>query len=94
MNLCYRVAIYLSDRVITGRMDTKYVSNVALLNVSKFYVNDINENRTINHSSYAYVGKELKYFIEFVLGKKLSMLKEVVSLQALKNAEDIEQDKN
>lgn len=90
INLCYKVARFFSDKVITGDMNRKVACNVALINVSKFYENAVEAGWELYHSDYDCAGKELKFYIERVLGKKLKILKEIPSVDIIENFEDID----
>ena len=83
--LCERVAKYFSDKVLTGKMSKGLAKNAALINVSKFYERAIELEWTINHYDYEKAGKELGFYVEQILGKPLSILKEVVTVENFKN---------
>jgi hypothetical protein len=88
--LCIKVAKYFSDKVITGEMSKKAACNAALLNVSKFYENAIESNWELHHLDLKYVGKDLQYYVERILGKKLDLLKKVLSDDLIENTDNIE----
>lgn len=70
LTLCNRVAVFFSDKVLTGNMSKSMAKNAALLNVSKFYDRAIQSDWTINHAEICHIGKELQFFIERILNKK------------------------
>lgn len=94
IRLCYSVARFFSDKVLTGQMIRKVACNAALLNVSKFYENAIESGWDLQHADYEYAGIELKYYVEKILGKKLKLLQMVPSIDAIEKADDIEKDYN
>lgn len=83
--LCNRVAVFFSDKVLIGDMTKSVAQNAALLNVSKFYDRAVESGWTLNHAELDYVGKELQFFIERVLNKDITILKNVASVENLKN---------
>lgn len=83
--LCNRVAVFFSDKVLIGDMTKSVAKNAALLNVSKFYDRAVESEWALNHAEIDYVGKELSFFIERVLNKDISILKDVASVENLKN---------
>jgi hypothetical protein len=90
ISLCIKVAKYFSDKVVTGEMNKKAACNAALLNVSKFYDNAIDNSWELHHLDYKYAGEELRYYVEKILGKKLSLLKMPISVDIIENADNIE----
>jgi hypothetical protein len=90
ISLCIKVAKYFSDKVVTGEMNKKAACNAALLNVSKFYDNAIENSWELHHLDYKYAGEELRYYVEKILGKKLSLLKMPISVDIIENADNIE----
>jgi hypothetical protein len=90
VNLCYHVAAYFSDKVLTKKMKKDVACNSVLLNVSKFYDNTINSGWVLNNNDYGHAGEELKYYVERILGKKLKLLTMVLSVEILEEAENIE----
>lgn len=87
--LCERVAKFFSDRVLTGDMSRSLARNAALINVSKFYERAIESEWLINHYDYEKAGEELRFYVEQILGKPLSILKEVANVENFKNWPDI-----
>ena len=83
--LCNRVAVFFSDKVLIGDMTKSVAKNAALLNVSKFYDRAVESEWTLNHAEIDYVGRELRFFIEKVLNKDITILKDVASVENLKN---------
>lgn len=83
--LCERVARFFSDRVLTGNMSKSLAKNAALINVSKFYKRAIELQWVIYHYDYEKAGEELSFFVERILGKPLSILKDVPTVENLKN---------
>ena len=83
--LCNRVAVFFSDKVLIGDMTKSVAKNAALLNVSKFYDRAVESEWTLNHAEIDYVGRELNFFIEKVLNKDITILKDVASVENLKN---------
>ena len=73
LTLCNRVAVFFSDKVLTGNMSKSMAKNAALLNVSKFYDRAIQSDWTINHAEICHIGKELQFFIERILNKKTTI---------------------
>lgn len=90
ISLCIKVAKYFSDKVITGEMNKKAACNAALLNVSKFYENAIENSWILHHLDYKCAGEDLRYYVERILGKKLELLKMVLSVDIIENADNIE----
>lgn len=90
ISLCIKVAKYFSDKVVTGEMNKKAACNAALLNVSKFYDNAIENSWVLHHLDYKCAGVELRYYVERILGKKLDLLNKVLSVDIIENADDIE----
>ena len=58
-------------------MTKSVAKNAALLNVSKFYDRAVESEWTLNHAEIDYVGRELRFFIEKVLNKDITILKDV-----------------
>lgn len=88
ITLCYRVAKYFSDRVVTGNISKAHASNAALGNVMKFYKRSLDNNWEIFDSDFEYIGDKLRFYIKIILGKNLSILKKVPSIEALEEDED------
>lgn len=84
LTLCNRVAVFFSDKVLTGNMSKSMAKNAALLNVSKFYDRAIQSDWTINHAEICHIGKELQFFIERILNKKTTILKDIASAENLR----------
>jgi hypothetical protein len=94
LELCYRVAVFFSDKVLVGDIK-KFVANKAVLsNVSKFYNNAIEKDWTLKHAEIDYLEDELDFFIHRVLNKDISILKEVPSVELLTDFGDREKDYN
>lgn len=94
LTLCNRVAVFFSDKVLTGNMSKSMAKNAALLNVSKFYDRAIQSDWTINHAEICHIGKELQFFIERILNKKTTILKDVASAENLRKWKNLEKDYN
>lgn len=94
LTLCNRVAVFFSDKVLTGNMSKSMAKNAALLNVSKFYDRAIQSDRTINHAEICHIGKELQFFIERILNKKTTILKDIASAENLRKWKNLEKDYN
>lgn len=76
--MCYIVARYYSDGIITGRFYRKKVPQQVLASVVNFYHNNMNRYGEIHRSDAEYVGKVLRIFIEDILGKEVTILNEVI----------------
>ncbi len=83
--LCHRVAVFFSDKVLIGDMTKGVAKNAALLNVSKFYDRAVESEWNLHRAEIEYVGRELNFFIEWVLNKDISILDDVVSVQNLRS---------
>ena len=94
LTLCNRVAVFFSDKVLTGNMSKSMAKNAALLNVSKFYDREIQSDWTINHAEICHIGKELQFFIERILNKKTTILKDIASAENLRKWKNLEKDYN
>lgn len=94
LTLCNRVAFFFSDKVLTGNMSKSMAKNAALLNVSKFYDRAIQSDWTINHAEICHIGKELQFFIERILNKKTTILKDIASAENLRKWKNLEKDYN
>ena len=94
LTLCNRVAVFFSDKVLTGNMSKSMAKNAALLNVSKFYDRAIQSDWTINHAEICHIGKELQFFIERILNKKTTILKDRASAENLRKWKNLEKDYN
>lgn len=94
LTLCNRVAAFFSDKVLTGNMSKSMAKNAALLNVSKFYDRAIQSDWTINHAEICHIGKELQFFIERILNKKTTILKDIASAENLRKWKNLEKDYN
>lgn len=90
LTLCNRVAVFFSDKVLTGNMSKSMAKNAALLNVSKFYDRAIQSDWTINHAEICHIGKELQFFIERILNKKTTILKDIASAENLRKWKNLE----
>ena len=66
-------------------MTKSVAKNAALSNVSKFYDRAVESEWALNHAELDYVRRELNFFISRVLNKDISILKELVSVENLKN---------
>lgn len=89
---CLKVAQFFGDGVLTGKIYKKVACNGALLNVSKFYENAIRLSWTLKNLDYEQAGDELRFYVEKVLRRPLSLLKEVASIKTLESFPDIEND--
>lgn len=94
LTLCNRVVVFFSDKVLTGNMSKSMAKNAALLNVSKFYDRAIQSDWTINHAEICHIGKELQFFIERILNKKTTILKDIASAENLRKWKNLEKDYN
>ena len=94
LTLCNRVAVFFSGKVLTGNMSKSMAKNAALLNVSKFYDRAIQSDWTINHAEICHIGKELQFFIERILNKKTTILKDIASAENLRKWKNLEKDYN
>lgn len=94
LTLCNLVAVFFSDKVLTGNMSKSMAKNAALLNVSKFYDRAIQSDWTINHAEICHIGKELQFFIERILNKKTTILKDIASAENLRKWKNLEKDYN
>lgn len=94
LTLCNRVAVFFSDKVLTGNMSKSMAKNAALLNVSKFYDRAIQSDWTINHAEICHIGKELQFFIERILNKKTTILKDIAPAENLRKWKNLEKDYN
>ena len=94
LTVCNRVAVFFSDKVLTGNMSKSMAKNAALLNVSKFYDRAIQSDWTINHAEICHIGKELQFFIERILNKKTTILKDIASAENLRKWKNLEKDYN
>ena len=94
LTLCNRVAVFFSDKVLTGNMSKSMAKNAALLNVSKFYDRAIQSDWTINHAEICHIGKELQFFIERILNKKTTILKDIASAENLRKWKNLVKDYN
>ena len=94
LTLCNRVAVFFSDKVLTGNMSKSMAKNAALLKVSKFYDRAIQSDWTINHAEICHIGKELQFFIERILNKKTTILKDIASAENLRKWKNLEKDYN
>ena len=94
LTLCNKVAVFFSDKVLIGNMNRKVAKNAALSNVSKFYERAMESGWEIHHAEIENVRKELEFYIVRVLNCNLQILKEVASVENLKNWRDKEKDYN
>ena len=85
LELCKRVAVFFSDKTLTGNMTKSIAKNAVLLNVSKFYDRAIESDWILNHADLEYVGEELNFYIERVLNKEITILKDVACVDNLRN---------
>ena len=87
LTLCKRVAVFFSDKVVTGSMNRRFAKNAVLINVSKFYDRCIASEWDIAYMEpdelrldNGGISAELKYFLVKVLEKPTTFLKEVPSI--------------
>lgn len=87
LTLCKRVAVFFSDKVVTGSMNRRFAKNAVLINVSKFYDRCIASELDIAYMEpdelrldNGGISAELKYFLVKVLEKPTTFLKEVPSI--------------
>lgn len=90
--LCNRVSIFFADKVLIGDISRSVAKNAVLLNVSKFYERAVASEWVLNHAEIDCVNKKLKFFITRVLNKGISILKDVASVENLKNWKQREMD--
>jgi len=81
--LCYKVARYLSDKVLVNEIGSEYANKIALGKVSKFYENAKSKGWVLNSRPVQEVGTELFFCITRILGKDLRILNEVVSVESV-----------
>lgn len=62
--------------------------------ISKFYDRAIQSDWTINHAEICHIGKELQFFIERILNKKTTILKDIASAENLRKWKNLEKDYN
>lgn len=92
LGLCLRVAKFLSDKVVVGDMPSYVASNAALGNVSKFYERAIDFGWNLMEAEFEEAGDELAFFIEVIMGKDLSILQDVATVDNLLEWPDKERD--
>ncbi|WOO38102.1 hypothetical protein R2R35_06260 [Anaerocolumna sp. AGMB13020] len=85
--LCYKVTKNLSDDIASHKKKRQYVIDTAYESVSRYYENAIRLDWDVFESNYKFAGDNLKYFIHYVLGKDLSILKEIPAISILENYE-------
>lgn len=88
--LCNKVAMYFSDKVLTGCMTHDFASKVVLMNVSKFYERSISSGweiyrRNVDVNS---LNHDLYFFIDTVFNLPISILDEIASVENLKKWEE------
>lgn len=92
IKLCFKVARFYSDKVVTRDMSRTSVNKAVLTSVNTFYENAVENGWTLNHSEYEYVGDELNNYVTVVLGKKLELLRYAPSVENMNKVEDVEKD--
>lgn len=76
--ICYVVARYYSDGIITGRFYRRKVPQQVLASVVTFFRNNMNRYGDVYRSDAEYVGKILRIFIEHILNEDVSILNEII----------------
>ena len=76
--LCYKVATFYSDRIMAGKIYKSKAPQQVLASVMTFYCNSMKKYGTVFRSDVEYVGRVLRYYIEHVLKKDISILNEVL----------------
>ena len=76
---CERVAVYFSDKVITGDMNRKAAKNAVLGNVSKFYRRAQENSWEIKHEEIDTIGELLRFYIYNILNTNIDILYNVIS---------------
>lgn len=94
LTLCLRVARYLSDKVLVGDMPRYIANNIALGNVVKFYKRAVELEWKLNESEFEQAGDDLVFFIEIIMGKSISILQDVPSIENLNVWPDKERNYN
>lgn len=85
--LCYKVTKNLSDDIVSHKKKRQYVIDTAYESVSKYYENAIRLEWDVYESNYKFAGDNLKFFVHYVLGKDLSILKEIPAISILEKYE-------
>lgn len=92
LSLCNRVAIFFSDKVLTGEMNKNSAKNMVLSNVSKFYDRAMKLKWNLGNAILDCVGNELDFYISRVLNRDISILKDVVSIENFRKRAQKEKD--
>lgn len=77
LRLCYKSAVFLSDRVVRDTMSREKANNTALMNVCRFYENAEIGNWSLYHAKIEHLNPELFFFIKKVLNEDESILTKV-----------------
>lgn len=81
ITLCDRVARFCSDKVITRKMNRKAAERGALRMVVNFWEKSKRNGWTVADSEIGDCGNDLKWCIESIMGKELTVLNEVVNFE-------------
>lgn len=84
MNLCYKAARDLSDKVITNEYTFKHAVNAALHRVILYYRNAIKHGWKLTDSKPEYAEYEVREYVEKILGVDISILKQPATLEIVK----------
>ena len=76
--LCYKVAVYYNDNITTGKIYKSKAPQQVLASVKTFYNNSMQNYGNVYRSDVEYVGGILRYFIENILKRDISILDEVI----------------
>ncbi len=83
MTLCFHVARYCLDRTKTRKMTRTIAEKGALKMAITFWENDKKKGWPLGRSEVGYCGEDLKWCVEKVLRKELSILHEIVTPESL-----------
>lgn len=80
--LCYKVAVFYSDGITTGKFYKGKVPKQVLASVPTFYHNTMKKFGSVYKSNIEYVGEQLRFLIESVLKKDINILDDTISILA------------
>ena len=80
--LCYKVAVFYSDGITTGKIYKGKAPKQVLASVSTFYHNTMKKFGTVYKSNIEYIGEQLRFLIESVLKKDIMILDDTISILA------------
>ena len=80
--LCYKVAVFYSDGITTGKIYKGKAPKQVLASVSTFYHNIMKKFGSVYKSNIKYVGEQLRFLIESVLKKDIMILDDTISILA------------